>query len=105
TGTMPFMPMTLRLEAADGSGADEYRICDGEVEIRTRQGSDDQAGTEDNWQRLTPEQLSRHVQDNTIVAQWLKRRLGWRRLLRACVGQQTLHEFGISDKAVDRRAA
>ncbi len=37
--------------------------------------------------RLTPEQLSIHVERNTVVAQWLERRLGWRRLLQACVDQ------------------
>jgi hypothetical protein len=31
--------------------------------------------------------LSSHVRGNTPVARWLERSLGWRRLLRACVGQ------------------
>jgi hypothetical protein len=38
------------------------------------------------WE-LTPEQLCIHVRRNTAVARWVERTLGWRPLLRACVGQ------------------
>jgi hypothetical protein len=82
--------MQLRLESGDGSPAKEYRIEDGNVEVRTIDpagGSDRR--TETVWWRLTPEQLSIHVERNTVVAQWLERRLGWRRLLQACVGQES----------------
>ncbi len=79
--------MRLRLESGDGFPAKEYRIEDGNVEVRTL---DSEGGpvrrTESMWWRLTPEQLSIHVERNTVVAQWLERRLGWRRLLQACVG-------------------
>jgi hypothetical protein len=81
--------MRLRLESVDGSPAKEYRIEDGNVDVRTvepNEGSDRRSG--DVWSRLTPEQLSMHVERNTVVAQWLERRLGWRHLLQACVGQE-----------------
>ena len=79
----------FRLESTDGSPAKEYRVQDGNVEVRTlgREGGSDRP-TENVWWRLTPEQLSIHVDRNTVVAQWLERRLGWRRLLQACVGQE-----------------
>jgi hypothetical protein len=81
--------MRLRLESGDGSSAKEYRIEDGNVEVRPvdpKGGSPRRTGSD--WWRLTPEQLSIHVERNTVVAQWLERRLGWRRLLQACVGQE-----------------
>ena len=81
--------MRLRLESGDGSSAKEYRIEDGNVEVRTldpERGSRRPTGS--FWWRLTPQQLRIHVERNTVVAQWLERRLGWRRLLQACVGQE-----------------
>jgi hypothetical protein len=81
--------MRLRLESVDGSPAKEYRINEGTVEVRTL---DPEGGLEQLtaavWRHLTPEQLSIHVERNTVVAQWLERRLGWRRLLWACVGKE-----------------
>jgi hypothetical protein len=81
--------MRLRLESGDGSPEKEYRLENGNVEVRTLDsegGSNGRTGRV--WWRLTPEQLSIHVERNTVVAQWLERRLGWRRLLQACVGQE-----------------
>ena len=83
---MALRSMRLLLESGDGSPAKEYRIQDGNVEVRTLDpegGSVRSAGS--GWWRLTPEQLSIHVERNTVVAWWLERRLGWRRLLQACV--------------------
>jgi hypothetical protein len=84
--------MRLRLESGNGSPAKEYRFEDGNVEVRMfdpEDGSDrSDLCTGTIWSRLTPEQLSIHVERNTVVAQWLERRLGWRRLLQACVGQE-----------------
>lgn len=79
----------FRLDSIDGSLAKEYRVKDGSVEVRTLdpEGGSDRH-TEDGWWRLTPEQLSIHVERNSVVAQWLEHRLGWRRLLQACVGQE-----------------
>ena len=79
----------LRLESGDGSPAKEYRIEDGKVEVRTLDPEGGSVrGPGGVWWQLTPEQLSIHVKGNSVVAQWLERRLGWRRLLQACVGQQ-----------------
>ena len=92
--TMLPASMRLRLESVDGSPAKEYRIEDGNVDVRTvepNEGSNGRSG--DVWWRLTPEQLSMHVERNTVVAQWLERRLGWRHLLQACVGQEPVWEF------------
>jgi hypothetical protein len=61
---------------------EEYRIRNGKVEARVLGSGQDGA-----WSELSPEQLSTHVRRNTTVARWLERSLGWRRLLRACVGQ------------------
>jgi hypothetical protein len=62
----------------------EYRIKDGRVEARAL----DRGSARDAiWRQLSPEQLSSHVRRNTVVARWLEQHLGWRRLLRACVGQ------------------
>ena len=72
----------LRLESEDGSPSEEYRLANGRVEVRSLQSH------ENSWYRLTPQQLSTHVERHTVVAQWLKLRLGWRRLLQACVGQE-----------------
>ena len=79
----------FRLDSIDGSPAKEYRVKDGNVEVRTLdpEGSSDRH-TENGWWRLTPEQLSIHVERNSVVAQWLEHRLGWRCLLQACVGQE-----------------
>ncbi len=80
--------MRLRLESGDDSPAKEYRIEDGNVEVRTLDPEGESVRrTGSVWWRLTPEQLSIHVERNTVVAQWLEHRLGWRRLLQACVGQ------------------
>jgi hypothetical protein len=65
----------------------EYRIRDGKVEAREARVLDRGTAHDDVWSELSPEQLSSHVRDNTSVARWLEQSLGWRRLLRACVGQ------------------
>ena len=77
--------MKLRLESGNGSLAREYRIEGGKVEVRMFECDSDHVRV---WLRLTPEQLSIHVKRNTVVARWLERRLGWRRLLQACVGEE-----------------
>lgn len=109
---MALMPMTLRLEAADDSGVEEYRIYEDAVEVRQLRCGEEKGDLElaggnvsDEWQRLSPRELSLHVTKNTVVAQWLKHRLGWRRLLRACSDPQTLQEFGVPDNTLDRYAA
>lgn len=94
-------PMHLRLEATEGSG-EEYRIYDGQVEVRSLQTSSDDDGL---WYRVTPEELTEHVNQKTIVAEWLNQRLGWRGLLRACLPEQDLQLFGEAETYSERRAA
>jgi hypothetical protein len=109
---MVLMPMTLRLEASNGSGVEEYRIYEDAVEVRKLRSGEEKDDLElageqvsNEWQRLLPRDLSAHVRNNTVVAQWLKHRLGWRRLLRACTDPETLQEFGIPANTLDRYAA
>ncbi len=97
------MPTTLRLEAANGSGVEEYRIYEGVIEVRTVRSSE--PISDGSWRRLSHVELSAHVKDETVVAQWLRQRIGWRRLLLACTNPQTLEEFGIADNTLDRYAA
>jgi hypothetical protein len=78
----------LRLDAADGSATKEYRVDEGRVEVRSWQPHRGFDAPASSWHRVTPEQLSTHVERNTVVAQWLERRLGWRRLLLACASQE-----------------
>ena len=108
---MALMPVNLRLEAADGSECEEYRIQDGDIEVRTVRRSGEYGPSRrsqfdnDDWQRLTAPQLANHVQRNTVVAQWLQHRIGWRRLILACTDQQTRDNFGIAESVNDRYAA
>ena len=79
------MENTLVPESASFFTPKEYRIHDGKVEARTLNGG---RTHEEDWTEVSSEQLSSHVLCNTAVARWLERNLGWRRLLRACVGEQ-----------------
>jgi len=104
---MALLPMSLRLETADGP-AEEYRIHDGDVEVRKLRQPLEEIRHGVVWQRLTARQLSGHVYGNTVVAQWLQHRLGWRRLLRACVDhdQQTPQDqFNNTEETLERYAA
>lgn len=99
---MEYKLMSFRLETGDGSTAEEYRIQDSNIEHRRVRPLD---GEDAGWRRLTPAELTQHVQRKTAVAQWLQRRMGWRRLLLACTNEEILREFGNPEAAVDRRAA
>ena len=90
---MALVPMCLRLEGPDRSAGQEYRIHDGQIQVRSLQ----QPEEDDGWHRVTADQLADHVKRNTVVAQWLGHRLGWRRLLRACAAEQNLYQFGIAN--------
>jgi hypothetical protein len=77
---------TLRIDRGDGSPIVDYRIENGCLETRTlNRRAEVDRGSE--WQPVTPEQLSSHVMSNTVVARWLRRRMGIHRLLRACMQQ------------------
>lgn len=94
--------MCLRVEDPDGRTVAEYRIREEEVEVRHLPLSTDGA---DEWYQLTSEDLTSHVSRNTAVAQWLTRRLGWRRLLRLCVHKQSHYLIDMAETGTDRRAA
>jgi hypothetical protein len=98
---MALTPISLRVEDPDGRTVAEYRIHDEAVEVRHLPLL---ADAEDEWYQLTPEDLTSHVSRNTPVAQWLTRRLGWRRLLRACLNERELYLDRL-DSPVERRAA
>jgi hypothetical protein len=75
----------LRVDPDDGSPVLDYRIEDGCVESRALETAPEgSTTTEERWQRLTPEQLSYHVMADTVVAQWLGRRMGVHRVIQAC---------------------
>ena len=95
---MALTSMCLRVEEPDGRTVAEYRIRDEAVEFRKLPLIEDRW----EWHRLTAEELANHVNRKTVVAQWLMRRLGWRRLLRACVHEQTLQYFDMVD-SISRR--
>ena len=75
----------LCIDPSDGSPAVDYRIEDGRVESRGRELAAERIGTiERTWQPVTAEQLRSHVMAGTVVARWLRRRMGIHQLVRAC---------------------
>ena len=103
---MALLPMNLRLEATNGSGGEEYRIREDEIEVRpVNSSSTNDAYDDDDWQPLSSSDLADHVQRNTVVAQWLRHRIGWRRLLLKCTDQETLQRYGVAESMRDRFAA
>lgn len=97
---MALTPMHLRLESQDGRGGQEFRIYDGHVEVRELELRDD-----DFWRSMGPEELTAHVNSHDVLSEWLKKRMGWRRLLRACLGEQDLYMFDGMATSADRHAA
>jgi hypothetical protein len=87
----------LRIDPGDGSAVVDYRIENGFVEKRTLEALSGTTGTENAWHRLTPEELGSHVLADTIVARWLSRRMGVRRLIRACTEQFSADNNGIRE--------
>ena len=77
-------------ESLNHSPLQEYRINQGKVESRVLDFGFERHTA---WREVSPAQLSSHVERNTNVARWLERNLGWRRLLRACVGLGDYSEF------------
>src|ERR1043165_3584501 len=89
---MAVIPVSLRLESPNGREGEEYRIYDGHVEVRSfgsspanevRSFGSSPANIDDDeysWRRVTPEQLTAHVNSQSALAEWLKKRLGWRAL-------------------------
>jgi hypothetical protein len=79
---------TLRIDPADGSIVTEYRIDGRNVQSRQVHGDD-----HGDWEQLTPQQLTAHVLANTVVAYWLRRRMGVHQLVRACSPDSSAIEF------------
>jgi hypothetical protein len=73
----------LRIDPGDGSPIVDYRIENGCVEARTLE-TERGTSTEKPWRQLTPEQVTSHVMSDTVVARWLRRRMGVHQLVRAC---------------------
>jgi hypothetical protein len=95
------IPIHFRLEAADGRVAEEYRLHQQNIEVRRLQPNQ----REVVWHRLTADEIAGHVKHNTVVARWLERRLGWRRLLWACQPEESADESQGSEQVSDHFAA
>jgi hypothetical protein len=89
----------LHIDPCDGSPVADYRIENGCVESRTLEAAPEcGTGTDRRWQRLTPEQLTSHVMANTVLAQWLCRRMGVHTLVRACTESANDGARGCSER-------
>ena len=89
----------LRIDRGDGSAVMEYRIQDGAVESRTVI-SEAGKNADTGWHQLTPADIRSHVYANTVLARWLRYRMGLHKLIRACNP-----EFCGTDRHTDEVAA
>ncbi len=94
----------LRIDFGKGSPLIEYRIENERVESRELPFQTG-AGVNTEWQRLTAEQISSHVMSDTVLARWLRRRMGLERLLRACGGRLFISQDEGEKRPEDRLAA
>jgi hypothetical protein len=77
---LEFNRLRIEQDQGEGSAAIDYRIVGERVESRAvRNGV-----AEKSWQPLTPEKLRAHVMAGTLLASWLRRRMGIHQLIRAC---------------------
>ena len=74
---------TLRIDCGNGSPVVEFRIEEDRVESRDL-SFEAGGATETEWRRLSSDEISSHVMADTVLARWLRRRMGLYRLLRAC---------------------
>ena len=75
----------LRIDLNCDEKAIDYRIRAGAVEMRVLEGPRQGAARfKKAWRRLSTEQVSAELESNSVVAVWLKRRMGIHRLLRVC---------------------
>lgn len=75
----------LRVDLGDGFRAVVYRIEYGCVESCIVESLAEKDGMiENSWHRLTANELSSHVMADTVVARWLRHKMGIYRLIRAC---------------------
>jgi hypothetical protein len=94
----------LRIDSGNSSPLIEYRIENERVESREL-ASLTGAGVNTNWQQLTTEQISSHVMADTVLARWLRRRMGLYRLLRLCGGSLFTSQDEGEKRPEDRLAA
>jgi hypothetical protein len=73
---------TLRIDAGDGSPIVHYRIENGRVERHVVEAAEEEL--DPNWRQLTPEEISAHVMADTVIAHWLRGRMGLYQLIQAC---------------------
>ena len=74
----------LRIDLGDGSCAVDYKIDYGRVESRILESAEKGSVIEKPWHLLTAKELTSHVMADTVVAHWLRHRMGIHRLIRAC---------------------
>ena len=69
--------MRLRIESADGSLINEYRIMDGRVEVRILDpGAGVYSAQQARWRTMDEKDIELHHALGTVVSKWLKVRLG-----------------------------
>lgn len=67
----------LRFEFVNGSPVNDYRICDGRVEVRLLDASGrPYPGTTSDWRVLNRNEIQLHHDLRTVVSEWLRVRLG-----------------------------
>ena len=74
----------LRIDLGDGSCTVDYRIYYGCVESRILESAEKGRVIEKPWHLLTATELSSHVMADTLVAHWLRHRMGIHQLIQAC---------------------
>lgn len=75
----------LRIDPTDDGPVTDYRIRDGCVESRVFDvDTEAELDADRGWKQLSPQELSSHVMADTVVARWLRQRLGIFPLVRAC---------------------
>ena len=75
----------LRIDLGGGSRAVDYRIECGRVETRVLESVPETGVIENPWRRLTARELTSLVMADTVVARWLRHRMGIHYLIRACI--------------------
>jgi hypothetical protein len=88
----------LRIEPADGSPPIDYRIVDRGVETRILRASEGMVEAQGQWQLLTPEELNSRM-THTVVARWLRDRMGIYRLARVCNRHVSSANSGVEDSS------
>jgi hypothetical protein len=82
--------MRLRIESADGSLVNDYRICDGGVHVKSLDPLGQAvSGSLGSWRVLDKGDIELHHALGTAVSQWLCMRLGG--------PQKTLDQVGIDN--------